>query len=90
MKHFLESQSTDAVIAEFPVFDKDAIKAAIVRHLTENPDDTVEHHKESKNRKYYGDSEILNFYMVNPKTGGPSRVVTKGARGEFTYYIPLT
>ena len=66
-------------IVWFDKFDAAAIKEGIIKHLTDNPTDTIEHCKEySKEdiKKYYG-NEIINFYKCN-KNGHPCRVVLKG------------
>lgn len=79
MKHLLYSQDLELNIAYFEKFDKEAIKREIIKHLKDNPTDTLEHCKEfSKQdiRKHYG-NEILNFYECNPKTKEPSKVIIK-------------
>jgi hypothetical protein len=79
MKHLLFSQDKDMPIQWFDKFDAAEIKGAIIKHLTENPADVLEHCKEySKEdiKKYYG-HEILNFYKCN-SGGVPSKVILKG------------
>jgi hypothetical protein len=84
MKHSLFSHDQDMPIAWFDKFDAAAIKEGIIKHLTDNPTDTIEHCKEySKEdiKKYYG-MEIISFYRCN-KGGIPSKVILKGDK-EFT------
>ena len=88
LNHFLYSLNQDVNVATFPQFNKQAIKDAIVSHLTSNPTDTVEHSKELSKadaKKYVG-HDILNFYEINPKTGEPSKVIQVRDR---KYYQPL-
>jgi hypothetical protein len=87
--HSVFSQDQDRFIAFFEKFNKAEIKTAIVDHLKAHPSDTLEHCKEYSEKeikKYYG-VEIINFYAVNPKSGQPSLVITKGDR---EYYKPLS
>lgn len=72
--HSLFSHNKDKTIALFKEFSRGAIKQAIVKHLKDNPDDTIEH--QSKN-------EIINFYEVNPKSGEVSLILTKGNKDYF-------
>ena len=69
MTHTIFSQTQDMPIEWFDKLDKQAIKEAIVAHLTTNPTDTLELCKEYRitdiNSRY--GLEILNFYKVNPK-----------------------
>jgi hypothetical protein len=86
MKHFLFNLS-DALVKDFEVFDKDAIKAEIVKYLTANPNEELTHEKElnpSDKKKYVG-NEIINFYKCN-KSGIPSKIISKGTK---EYYQPL-
>lgn len=69
MKHLIYSHIEDTPIAWFDKFDKEAIKQAIVKHLTDNPADEVEHCKQFNRkdiRRFYG-YEIINFYRCNDK-----------------------
>jgi hypothetical protein len=78
-KHLLWSWNSDTAIQWFDKFDKDAIKTAIVKHLENNPTDTVEHSKDYRKsdlRKFVG-YDILNFYQLNAK-GEPCLVITRG------------
>ena len=84
-KHVLFSQDTEQPIKWFDNFDREAIKAAIVKHLTDNPNDCVEHCKEpSKNdlRRFVG-YDIINFYKVSPKSKKVSLLILKGDK---TFY----
>lgn len=67
----------------FDTFDKDKIKDAIIKRLTEHPNDSLEHCKEfskKDQRKYYG-HEIINFYQMHK--GKACKVTTSGR------FIPL-
>jgi hypothetical protein len=89
LKHYLYSQNEDKYISTYPEFNHDAIKAAIVAHLTVNPKDCIEHQKEvSKTalKRLFG-NDILAFYEVNPKDNKVSRAITKGKK---TVYVPIT
>lgn len=88
LKHLLFSQEQDLIIQWFHSFDKEAIKQAIVSHLTDNPTDVLEHCREFSPvdiRKYAGHN-ILGFYVVNPKNGNISKIITKGNK---EYYLKL-
>ena len=83
-KHLLFSWNNDNVIQWFDKFDSEAIKTAIVKHLTENPTDTLEHCKEfskSELRRFAG-YDILNFYAMNKKNE-PCKIITKGNKEYF-------
>lgn len=85
LQHSLFSHNEDRSIKWFDKFDKQAIKEAIVEHLTTNPTDTLEHCKEfskSDLRRFVG-NEIINFYSVNPKNKKISLVITKGNKEYF-------
>ena len=87
-KHLLFSQNLDQPVQWFDKFDKEAIKDGIVKHLTTNPTDCIEHCKEPlKNdlNRFYG-YILINFYGVNPNNHKISRIVRKGNR---TYYKQL-
>ena len=87
MKHLLFSQNQDMAIAWFDKFDAQAIKQAIVEHLTLDPTDTLEHCKvysKSDIKRFYG-HEILSLYECNKK-GEPCKVITKGDKN---YFRPL-
>ncbi len=78
--HAIYSHDSDSFIRFFENFNPEAIKTAIIEHLTENPRDMVEHCKEyskADTKKYYG-MEILNFYKVG-KSGKVCKVVMKGS-----------
>lgn len=84
-KHSLFSQNQDIHVKWFDGFNKEAIKAAIIEHLQQFPDDVIEHTKEYDSlKKNYG-MEIINFYKVH--SGKPSLIVLKGNK---EYYKPLT
>ena len=81
-KHALFSQDQDQFIKWLDKYDAQAIKEAIVEHLGNNPDDTVEHCKEygkGSVKNYYG-HEIVNFYENNPKNGKPCKVYMKNGK----------
>lgn len=82
LQHSLFSQDQDRVIAFFDKFNKEDIKAAIIEHLTNFPDDVLEHCKEYPKGEI--GQEIINFYQMNK--GVPSKVVMKGDR---EYYKKL-
>lgn len=89
MKHMLFSHEQDGVIEWFGKFDPTAIKTAIIKHLQNNPTDTLEHTKEYSKadaKRFYG-YQIVNLYAVNPKNGKPSKCITSGNK---TTYKPLT
>lgn len=89
LKHHLFSENEDMPIAWFEKFDKDEIKTAIIKHLTEHPNDILEHCKELNDTvsQLLGQSEILGFYEINPTNKRPSRIVMKGNK---KYYKSLT
>lgn len=79
----------NAIIQTFEVFDKELIKKSIIDHLTANPSDFLEHLKDMSTKdqkKFYGKTEIINFYELNPKTKVPSRIVIRNGK---QYYNPL-
>lgn len=85
MTHSLYSHDQDRTICFFEEFNPSIIKAEIILHLKEFPNDTVEHCKEFNKidvRKYYG-NEILNLYRVNPKNNKVSLVITRGDKISF-------
>lgn len=85
---FSQDQETEQPIKWFENFDKEAIKEAIIDHLTANPTDCVEYCKEppkSDLNRFCG-YIIIDFYEVNPKTNEICRVITKGDK---TYYKKL-
>lgn len=76
MKHLLFSQINDVPIQWFDTFDKITIKNAIIKHLSDNKNDVIEHCKEfnkSDLRKFSG-YNIINFYKCNSE-GKPCKVV---------------
>jgi hypothetical protein len=88
MKHFLINDAGE-VFKTFDEYNPDEIKAAIVTHLRENPEDVVEHAKEFtpyQKRKYVGVGETLDYYEVNPINKRVSKIVTRGNR---TLYINI-
>ena len=79
MEHAIFSDNKDMAVEWFEKFDKEAIKKAIVKHLANDPTDTLEHCKEYSKKdikKYYG-MEIINFYKCNKK-GEPCLIILKG------------
>lgn len=88
LKHYLFSQNEEKYINVYQEFNREAIKEAIVTHLTANPTDCIEHQKESdkKTLKRVVGNMIVNYYEVNPKTKEISRVILKGDK---TYYVKL-
>lgn len=83
--HYICSDNQNCSVASFPEFDKEGITKAIIKQLTLDPTDTVTHEKTSTDKRYYG-NDIINFYEVNPKSGKPSLVITKGNK---QIYKPL-
>jgi cobalamin-dependent methionine synthase I len=82
----LISQDTEETVAEFDKFDKDAIKKAIIDHLTANRGDVLEYHKkynEAEAKIYAGGSKILDFYQANPVNGRISKAIVRGNREFF-------
>jgi hypothetical protein len=75
-KHNLYSQDKDHEIKVFDSFNKEKIKAEIVKHLDNYPNDTIEHRN--------GET-VINFYVAN--NGKPSLVVLKGNK---EYYKSLS
>ena len=85
IEHKLFSHNQDMFIKFFDKFNRDEIKKAIITHLTNNPDDTLEHCRDYNSvdiKKYYG-SEILNFYAMHPESNKPAILIIKGNK---TYY----
>ena len=83
--HSLFSHNEDRTIAFFEKFNKEDIKQAIIKHLKDNPTDTIEHCKEYNKeniKRFYG-NEIINFYGVNPKSGEVSLIFTRGNKEYF-------
>lgn len=80
MAHLIFSQDTETPIRWFDKFDKDSIKDAIVKHLQENPNDTVEHCKEYNARdiRRYMGCNIISFYKMNPTSKKVCKVVLRG------------
>jgi hypothetical protein len=84
--HSLYSQNLDMTVKFFDKFDKGEIKKSIIEHLTQYPNDVLEHCKEySKNniKKYYG-MEVINFYQNH--NNNPCLVIL---RGDKKYYRKL-
>lgn len=87
LKHYLFDEN-DQMVHEYEVFNAEQIKADIIAYLEKNPQGMLTHEKDytpSLQKKYYG-KDVLNTYENNPKTGQPSKVVTKGSKD---YYKPL-
>lgn len=85
LQHSLFSHNEDMTIKWFDKFDREAIKKAIIEHLTANPTDTLEHCREYNKheiKRFYG-KEIINFYAVNPKNNKVSLIITRGYKDYF-------
>lgn len=80
--YYLQSQNTNEIIKRFDLFDKEAIRTAIIDHLKKNSTDTVEYYKESKDKRFVG-NDLLDFYEVNPKSKEVSKCILKGAKTYF-------
>lgn len=88
IEHKLFSHNQDMFIKFFDKFNREEIKKAIFTHLTNYPDDTLEHCRDYSAvdiKKYYG-SEIVNSYAMHPKLNKPAILIT---RGNKTYYKVL-
>ena len=85
MKHALFSQNSDLHVKWYDKFDREQIKTDIIDHLGKNPTDTLEHCKEynKTDLKRFSGMEIISFYAVNPKTGKPSKVITRHNKDYF-------
>jgi hypothetical protein len=79
LKHLLFSQNSETVIEWFEKFDRGAIKASILKHLSHNPTDVLEHCKEfsKSDLKKYAGYDILDFYKLNSK-GEVCKIITRG------------
>jgi hypothetical protein len=78
MKHYIKDGENLNV--EFETFNAKEMTNLIINHLKANPQAMVKHSKEFAphlKKKYYG-NEVIDIYEVNPKTGEPSKVITKG------------
>lgn len=87
MKHYLETDL--GVFYESETFSSDEIKAEIIERLKEFPNDLIEHCRDWDNKaqsKKHCGRKTVNLYEVNPKTGNPSLIITKGNK---TYYKSL-
>lgn len=85
--YYLESLDTNKTIATFEVFNKEAIKAAIVTHLANNPLEFIEYSKDYKQPTKYAGTEHLGLFANNPLNNQPCKVIIKGER---EYWKPLT
>lgn len=86
LQHSLFSWNQDMPVAYFEKYDRKEIKNAIIKHLNENPTDTIEHCKEWSEVNAYKNnvgSEILNFYSMNPKNNKPSLIIMRGDKEYF-------
>ena len=84
MNYYLFSQEKEQIVFYSETFEKDKIKEAIIKHLTENKNDVLEYCKDyPKNsiKKYYG-MNILSFYQNNKK-GIPCKVILRGDKEYF-------
>lgn len=87
MKHYLSNDEDWDVT--FETFSPKEMTTLIIQYLKDNPKEMVIHRKdfpEHLRKKYYG-KEIIDMYEVNPKTGEPSKIITKGNKN---YYKKLT
>ena len=83
LKHLLYSHNSDAPVVWFDKFNASDIKAAIVKHLTANTTDTIEHCKQYSNldiKRFYG-NEIINIYQYH--NGKVCKLIIKGNKEYF-------
>ena len=88
MKNHYIISDTNGIVFSCVGFKPAELKAAIIKHLKENPKDSVDHCKDfdkKDQRKYYG-HELINSYENNPKSGKPSKLIYKGDK---TFYKSL-
>ncbi len=87
MKHYIKDDENLNVT--FETFEPIKMTELIINHLMLNKNAMVTHQKEFAphlKKKYYG-NEVIDIYENNPKTGEPSKVVTKGSK---TFYKKLS
>ena len=87
MIHSLFSANQDMVVEWFDKFDKEAIRASIIKHLTTDPNDSIELCKEysKKDLKRFVGYNIINLYEVNKKW----ETITNNNKGRKTFYKSL-
>lgn len=85
--YYLESLDTNKTIATFEVFNRDAIRDAILNHLANNPLEWIEYTKDYKQPTKYAGTEHLGLFANNPVSNQPCKIIIKGER---EYYKPLT
>ena len=85
--YYLESIDTGKTIATFEVFNRDAIRDEIFKHLAANPTETIEYSKDYKKPTKYAGTEHLDLFANNPKTNQPCKIIFKGQK---EYYKTLT
>lgn len=79
--YFIFSQDQEIPVEFYQKFDKDRIKTAIIKHLSDNPEDVIELCREYDNndpKRFYG-MEIISFFQMNKK-GQVCKVILKGER----------
>jgi len=80
MKHYLYSHDLHTDVDVFEEFDTELIRTAIIKHLTEHPNDILEQEIDyvgAEKIKYYG-RKCIDLFEVNPKNNKISKVITKG------------
>lgn len=86
--YYLYSENLKDYFLTLEVFDEKTIKEAIINQLITDKTDMILQEKDYegiKKKKYYG-KKIIDIFEINPKSGEPSKVITKGAKN---YYISL-
>ena len=81
MTHYLFGD--EGLIDAFEQYDRDKIKAAIIKHLHEHPEDLVEHCKDYEDHRKYLGYETINVYQINPLNERASLIITKGDKEFF-------
>lgn len=85
MAYHLISINQDKIILTLQEFDPKILKEEIIKHLKQNPTDTIQYCKdltEEEAKKFTGYNNI-DFYEVNPKNNKVSKVITKGNKEFF-------
>lgn len=82
MKHYLFNSNYDRIDL-FESFNRELIRAAIVKYLTANPAEMLTHERECKDKRTVG-NDILNVFINH--NGRVCKVVTRGNR-EFNQPI---
>lgn len=89
MIYYLYSHDKCSTIAEFIEFDPIGIRNAIIKHLSQFPDDLLEQQKDfvgQEKKKYYG-RKCIDLFELNPNTGNPAKCIIKNDK---TYHIDLS